>query len=218
MSISKRFFPAFFFSVLLAFPLTAQSSGGVEVRHEAQRYLLGNATRIDVNLPFGDLRVEGYEGDEVEIEFGVTCRRQNVDKCRRPAERIRVVPRIHGDRFVIGLRNTPRGRIEGVAATMSLRLPRHVALDVDLTSGDVFVTRMDSDVSVAGSIGDVDVVARQGQAGTVNVSVVAGQAELWLDDGHLLGSGFPRAIRWRGSGSATIRVKLGTGDARVRLE
>lgn len=189
-----------------------------EVHQDTRRYLLGEATAVHVNLGFGEIRVEGSDGNEIEIDYRLTCSREDLEKCRRRAERVRVVPRIRGQRFVIGLKHTPRGRIQGIQAHLVVKMPRGVPLDVDLTSGDVFVTRMQGDVVVAGGNGDVDIIAEHQKTGEVDASVVAGKAELWLGDGYLEGSGFPRSLAWNGPGTARIKVRLGTGDARIKLE
>lgn len=203
----------------LASPLgAATSKTEVEIFSSENRYFLEGARRIDVNLGFGEVRVEGGEGSHVGVDFRLTCTRQDLEKCGRRAERIRVVPRIRKGKFVVRLKHTPRGVIQGLRAHVTLTVPRGVPLDVDMVGGDVFVTKIDADVVIAGAGGDVDVVARHETIGNVNVKVVAGKAELWMGDGHMKGAGFPRSIRWRGPGASRIDIDLGTGDARVRLE
>lgn len=205
---------------VVALPCRAASGGKaqVEIFSSENRYFLEEARRIDVNLSFGEVRVEGADGSDVGVELSLTCTRQDLDKCRRRGERIRVVPRIRKGKFVVRLKHTPRGVIQGLRAHVKLTVPHDVPLDVDMVGGDVFVTRIDADVAIAGAGGDVDVVARHETTGNVNVKVVAGKAELWMGDGHMKGAGFPRSIRWQGPGSSRINIDLGTGDARVRLE
>jgi hypothetical protein len=196
----------------------AAEKSQVEIFSGEDRYHLEDARRIDVNLSFGEVRVEGSDRSDVGVVLRLTCNRQDLDKCRRRGERIRVVPRIRKGKFVLKLKHTPRGVIQGLRAHVELTVPRTVPLDVDLVGGDVFVTRMDADVAIAGGGGDVDVVARHDGTGNVNVKVVAGKAELWTGDGHMKGGGFPRSIRWQGPGESRIDIDLGAGDARVRLE
>lgn len=210
-----------FTTVLLAVLFAAvalPAAAEVEIHSQQQRYVVGGAHKIKVDLSFGRLRVEGTNAADVEADFRLTCSRQDLDKCRRRGERIRLRPRVKDGNFVIRLEHTPRGRIQGIRAELTLRVPQQLPLDVDMGGGDVFVTRMLSDVVIAGGAGDIDVIARHAQVGTVNVKVVAGKAELWMGDGHLKGAGFPRSIRWHGPGQSRIDVDWGTGDARIRLE
>ena len=191
----------------------------VEVYSDRQTYVLGDASKVKMDFTFGDVQVEGVDGNEVEIDYRLTCSRQDLEKCRRRGERIRVVPRMKKGRFVVDLKHTPRGKIQGLKAKITLRVPRQMPVDVDVVGGGgIFVTRMLSDVVIAGTHGDVDVIARHERTGKVNVSVVAGKAELWLGDGHMRGKGVFRSLKWRGPGESRINIDLGTGDARVRLE
>lgn len=204
----------FFAFVLLAVP----SRADVDVYSNEMSYLPGQAHRVNVNLGFGELQVEGIDESKITVEIRVTCSRQDFEKCKRRGERIRLVPRIKNGKFLIGLKHTPQGKVQGLNAYVKLHVPKGLPLDVDMVGGDVFVSEMLADVAVAGGGGDVDVVARHDLTGNVNMKVVAGHAELWMGDGHMKGGGFPRAIRWRGPGASRIDIQLGTGDARVRLE
>lgn len=204
--------------LLLTFLGAAASAAEVEIKTFQQPYLLGEAHLVNVDMSFGEIRVEGSDGSEVEVEFRLFCKREDLEKCRRRAERLRLVPRVKGQKLVVRLRKTPRGKIQGIRALLLLRVPRNVPIDVDLRSGQVFVNGMRSDVEIDVAFGDADLVAKHGLVGDVDVDVVAGRAELWLGDGHLKGSGWPRSIKWRGPGESRINVDVGTGKARVRLE
>lgn len=202
-------------TVLLA---AAPARAEVEIYADQQRYVVGDARKVKVDVSFGRVQVEGTDAGDVEVDFRLTCSRQDLEKCRRRSERIRVVPRVKGDSFVVYLEHTPRGRTQGIRAELKLKVPKNLPLDVDMGSGDIFVTRMLSDVVIAGGGGTIDVIASHERVGKVNVKVVAGKAELWMGDGYMKGGGFPRSIRWRGPGASRIVVDWGTGDARIRLE
>ena len=202
----------------LAAALAAPALAQVEIQSFEQSYVVGDATRLKVDVAFGELTVTGTDGNEVEVEFQLECSRQDLDKCRRRAEKIRVVPRIKGSTFRVHLDHTPRGRIQGIKATMTLRVPRRLALVVNFQGGDVFIDGMGSDIEADGTAGNIDVVAPRDTAGRVTVSVAVGKAELWLGDGHIKGTGFPRRIDWQGSGASRLLLDVETGDVRVRLE
>jgi len=207
--------PTLLVTVLVA---AAPAWAEVEIYAEQQRYVVGDARKVKVDVSFGRVQVEGTDAGDVEVDFRLTCSRQDLEKCRRRGERIRVVPRIKGESFVVYLEHTPRGRIQGIRAELRLKVPKNLPLDVDMGGGDIFVTRMLSDVVLAGGGGTIDVIAQRERVGNVNVKVVAGKVELWLSDGLMKGGGFPRSIRWQGPGAARIDVDWGTGDTRIRLE
>jgi len=190
----------------------------VEVRTLHQRYLLGDAAKLDVDLSLGDLTIEASDGESVEVDLRFACVREDLERCRRQAERIRLVPRVRGRIFHVRLAKTPRGRMHGIKAEMRMRIPRRVQLEVDIRAGDVFVTGMQSHLEIDGGVSNVDVIAGRDRTASVKVDVGAGKAELWLGDGRIEGTGFPRSLTWKGSGTSKIEVDLGSGNVRVRLE
>ncbi|MCP4659089.1 MAG: hypothetical protein GY856_27080 [bacterium] len=194
------------------------ATGQVEVRTIHQRFLLGDAAKIDVDLSLGDLTIEAADGDSVEVDLRFECVREDLERCRQRAEKIRLVPRVRGRVFHVRLAKTPKGRAQGIKAAMSLRIPPRVELEVDIRGGDVFVTGMRSDLEIDGLVGNVDVIAGRDRTASVKVDVGAGKAELWLGDGRIEGTGFPRSLTWKGSGTSKIEVDLGSGNVRVRLE
>ena len=201
--------------------LTAAAAGGeqVEVRSLHQQLLLGDATQVQVKLSFGDITVEGFAGSSVEIDMALDCDRQDMEACKRRAERIQLAPRIRRGDLQVRLDRTSRARLRGVKARLKVRIPSHVPLEVDVNSGDVYVTGLTSHVNVNSGAGDVDVLARRDRTALVNVDIGLGTADLWLGDGRVKGSGWPRSIDWRGAGEAEINVDVvGTGDVSIRLE
>ena len=191
----------------------------VEVRSLRQELLLGDATQVQVKLSFGDITVEGFDGNSVEIDLALDCDRQDMEICKKRADRIQLAPRIRRGDLQVRLARTSRARLRGIKARLKVRVPSNVALEVDVNSGDLYVTGMTSHVNVNSGAGDVDVLARRDQTALVNVDIGFGKADLWLGDGRVEGSGWPRSIDWRGSGKAEINVDVvGTGDVSVRLE
>ena len=148
----------------------------------------------------------------------IECRREDLEKCRRRAERIRLRPRTKKSTLVVKLKNTPRGRVQGLKARIRLKVPRDLALDVNVRGGGVWVGGMESHVEIDSLAGDVALTHRQELVESLKVDVGAGDADLWLADSRVKGHGFPRTLRWYGSGPARINVDVGTGDVAVRLE
>ena len=190
----------------------------VEVRKIERRAFAGEAEKLHADLSFGGLTVEGADGRDVEVEVTIQCSRQDLEKCRLRAERIRLRPRMKKGTLVVKLKNTPRGRMQGLKARMLLRVPRRLALDINVRGGGVWVGGMESDVEIDSLAGDVDLTHRRDLVAAVKVDVGVGDADLWLADSRVKGHGFPRTLRWYGSGAAQINVDVGTGDVAVRLE
>ncbi|MEM7349924.1 MAG: hypothetical protein AAF657_03905 [Acidobacteriota bacterium] len=215
MSFIRRAFIAFVASASLAGTLHAD----VEVRTLEQDLLLGDTTKVHINLSFGDISVEGIDSNQVEIEMVLDCARENIEACRTRARRVQLAPRMSQKELKIRLKRTPWARLKGIKARMKVRLPSHVSLEVDVKSGSVYITGLTSHINVDSGAGDIDILGRRDRTAMVDVDSGFGKADLWLGDGRVEGSGWPRSIDWRGSGEAEINVDLvGTGDVSIRLE
>ncbi len=203
-------------ALALSPPLAAQHQ---QVRTLRQELLPGDATQVHVNLSFGSLTVEGTRGKTVEVELALDCSRVDLEVCKTRAERIRLAPRMKKGELRVKLKNTPRGRLRGIRARMTVKMPSHVPLEVDVRGGGVYVTGLVSHVNVNSGGGDVDVLHQRDKTAVVDVDVGFGQADLWLGDGRVQGTGWPKSITWQGSGSARIDVAVvGAGDVSIRLE
>lgn len=202
--------------VSLFLPATASAD---EVRRVEQSYYAGDATRVEVQLSFGSLQVYGTDDRNAEVEFVITCRREDMQKCERRAERIRLQARLHGDTLHLELKNTPRGQIQGVDAHMKVWIPRRHGLEIDVSGGDIRVEGMRSHLEIDSAGGRVEVLYPQDDAKYVKVDVGFGEADLWTRDGSRIeGAGFPKGINWRGTGHAEVEIDLGGGEADIRLE
>ncbi len=164
------------------------------------------------------MTVQGIDSPNVEVETVFECSRENLDKCRARAQRILLQPRIKDGRMNVKLKRTPRGRLHGIKAKMLVRVPQDRILDVNVRGGGVYVAGMRSHVEVDAAAGDVDLLHTQELIGSVKVDVTVGSADLWTGGSRIKGHGFPRTLRWYGSGEATVNVDVGTGDVAVRLE
>ncbi len=207
---------AFLLLAALSTPVFAQQSA---VRSLRQEVALGDVDRVQVKLSIGDLTIEGIDGTNVEIELTLDCSREDPETCKQRAERVRLAPRVKRGELRVRLKNTPRARLRGIQARMAVRIPRHVPLEVDVTNGDLHVSGMRSHINVNSGGGDVDVTADRAGAGEVNVDVGLGGADLWLGEERIKGTGWPRALNWKGTGAAHIEIDVvGVGDVSVRLE
>jgi hypothetical protein len=202
-----------------AFSSAAAALAQVDVRHMSQSYFAGDAQRVKIHLTFGSLEVEGTSERNAEVELTIQCRRDDVEKCRSRAERIRLQPSISKGTLHLNLKNTPRGQAQGLDAVMKVRLPSNLGLEVDISGGDVTVHGMTSDLEIDSGGGDVEATFPQDRVEYVKIDVGFGHASLWTKDGNRIeGSGFPRSITWRSTGTAKVEVDMGGGGAEIRLQ
>jgi hypothetical protein len=203
-----------FAALLFTAPLAAQD---IEVSTTSQAFLLGDAQKIHLELVVGSLTVQGTDSGTVETELKLLCSRSDLEKCRRRAHRVHVAPRIDKNVFELRLKNTPRGKATGISAELLVRVPHGVPVEIDARGGDVSVSDLRSDLEIDGVAGTINVHFTQRLVRNVKIDVGAGRADLWVDDAHIEGSGFPRGVNWTGSGDYDIEIDLGAGDVDVTL-
>ena len=204
-------------ATLLAAPATSAQQAAV--RSLSQEVTLGGARRVHVKFSIGDLTVEGTDGANVEIELTLDCTRVDPDVCKARADKVRLAPRMGKRELKIKLKNTPKARLRGIQARMTVRIPSHVPLEVDLASGTLHISGLRSHININSGGGDIDVIAERALANEVEIDIGFGGADLWLGEERIKATGWPRALKWKGTGDAKIEIDVvGGGDVSVRLE
>lgn len=188
------------------------------VRRLEQKVFAGEVHTLEIDLGVGNITIEGTDGRDVEADVELFCVRQDAVKCQRRAQRIELLPRRNKGRLKMRLKGTPRGRAGGVSADMVLRIPKRLGIEVDLQAGNLVVSGLSSHMEVDVAVGDVDLKGQQSDIAKVNASVAVGQADLWIGEGRIQGTGFPRSLKWQGSGEAEWEVDVGTGDVAIHLQ
>lgn len=203
--------------VVLPFCL-AQSATAEPIMTIEQKYFAGEATSVDIELVIGSLEIEGKRGRNVEVVVELSCTREDKEKCKRRAERIRLRPRLSGEKLYLALENTPRGRAGGIEAKMTIRMPKKMGLEIDIGGGDMKIEDIYGDIEIDSAGGSVDFTGDQDKVARFKADVGFGSGELILKDGRIEATGLPRSIKWSGQGQQRIEIDLGGGEIIARLE
>ncbi len=207
------------FFLLLVATLWGQSAlAEVEVRKIEQKLAAGSARKIIVDLTVGSVKVEGVGGKNIEIEARFECTREDLDACKERAQKLYISPRNYGDRIDIRLKGTPKARLLGIKSHLVLRVPDDLPLQIDARSADVTVEGLHAGLEINSGEGNVSILHSARRVGMVTVKTGVGKVDLWVDDSHVEGTGFPRALNWHGTGEARIDVDLGKGDVNIQLK
>jgi hypothetical protein len=206
-------------TALLALALTVPAAAQVEVLKIEKTLFPGTATTLHADVTFGGVAIEGTDGRDVQVEVLVECTREDIEACRARAHQVLLRPRVKKDKLIVKLKYTPRTRVRGLKASLRLKVPRNLVLDVNVRSGGVRVEGMTSNIEIDTVSGDVELTYPLQRAGSVNVDVGFGRADLLLpDQTRVEGSGFPKRVDWKGTGPAFLEIDIGTGDATIRLQ
>ena len=190
-----------------------------EVRRIEQTYFAGEVDKIEIDVTLAGLSVEGVPGSRhAEVEVILLCSRASDEKCRRRAERIRLAPRIRGKKLALRVKGTPRGQAGGIEAQMKIKIPAEDELEIDMGGGEVSIRGMRNDVELDSGGGNIDYFGEQDLIGTFKVDVGFGKGTLWLREGSIEASGWPRSINWNGTGTSKVEIDLGGGEIKARLD
>lgn len=210
---------ALFFAMTLSLLLAASAMAEKTVRKKIEQTVFaGEVHTLEIDLGVGNITIEGTDSRDVEVEVEFSCGREDEVKCTQRAERITLVPRRKKGRLKLRLKGTPRGRAGGISAEMRLRIPRRLGIEVDLQAGNLLLSNMESHVEIDVGAGDVDINGQQASMGEIKLAVGVGKVDLWLGEGRIEGTGFPRSLNWHGNGGAELEVDIATGDVSVRLQ
>lgn len=212
--LTKILIPALFIG---ASTLAAQASNEA-VRRFTTTFAADGLEKIHIDLAFGDVTVEGHDGTTVEVDLSLFCRRQDADTCRKRAENVQVRPRLGKKRLQISLDNTMGGQLGGIDAIAVIRVPKRHMVELDLTRGKAWIRNLEGHLEVDSTAGTIDITYPQTLVAKIKIGLGAGMGELILPDGgKVASSGWPRSIKWLGSGGAEIDVDGGTALVTVNL-
>ncbi len=211
--------PVVLLLVACLLPASSGFAADKETRRIHQAYFAGNVDKVEISVTLAALSVEGVEdGRQAEVEVLLRCARQDDEKCLRRANRIALAPRIRGSKLALRLKGTPRGQAGGIEAEMRVKLPSHVALEIDVAGGEMSVKGMRHHVEIDSGGGNIDYFGEQDAIGSFKVDVGFGKGTLWLREGSIEASGWPRSITWKGTGESKVEIDLGGGEIKARLD
>ena len=200
----------------------ASADDEVTVRSDAASLPTQGARLLSLEVPVGEVHVVGTDGDQAEARLVVRCDRDS-SRCRDRARNIRLRPERSGGELsieVVGYPKSSHGR--SPQADLELRLPRGVALRVEMGVGEVDVRGLEGDVDIELGVGEARVQVAESAVGEVALDVGVGEANLRPRPRETRSSRFlflGNEIDWDGgSGRASISVEVGVGEADVELE
>ena len=212
---------------LFATPAQAAQAGS---RTITGTYEPGSAEKVQLDIPFGDVRVEGVDGGPVRARVEATC--DGDRHCAEFLKGLRLESDVRGRTLRVKLecpkshaawnlghdRDGSDGRDSGLRVTV--QIPRSLALDLNVGAGEVNIEGLRDDVSIDMGAGEVTV--RMAERVVQSVDVNLGVGETVIHQGgrtqeyaRVLGG----PVRWSaGKGDAGIEVNLGAGEVEVTLE
>ena len=196
---------------------------------------------LTLNSSIGDVEITAVEGArEVTIEVQLTPRRGGFFSSKRQAEReiqeAKLSTSVEGSKLDLHISPAADGdrRFE---EDWSIELPPDLAIEIDHGVGDIVIRNTASRIEIDSGVGDVKLEILSGDVavdlgvGTAAVRAPAepyasargesgvGDATIKVRSERISGSGFlGKSASWNGSGSQSIEVSVGVGDAVITLD
>ena len=204
------------FSMMSAMLFLGSPVGAQEVEREiARQYAVQADQFLHLRLRFGALVVEGHDGDLVEVASTIRCS----GDCQNAVDRIDLEATSRSDQLIVTMKGAAKGVFRRLNISNRVLVPRGVALEVDMQSGDVEVSGIGEDIEIDITNGDATVRMLEPDVGTVELDVTAGSAVVYKDGDEIRAQGrLGRSLEWKGDGEAYVEIDIAVGDARVHID
>jgi hypothetical protein len=179
----------------------------------------GREVRVD--FPVGTFQVEASDQNQVVFELNARCRGWWSGRCEDRARRIHIESEDHDGTLRLSVEGYPKMNAGGLNLHGVLRVPRDLALHLEMGVGDLDVRDMEGDLHVELGVGDADIRSPGSAVRSVDVSTGVGDADVRTRRGGAVRrhSFISSTASWdEGRGRSEIHLKVGVGDATVRVD
>lgn len=206
--------------LILAVLLWAVPASAREVvRSFRQQIPVGSAARIHLDFPVGEIRVEGSDGRQVDLDVQITCDRP-ASRCEDAANGLRLVYNAAGGQLEVKVKDWPHwGGTKGLSVNATIHVPRGLPLSADLGVGSLTIQGIAADVTADLGVGEVHVNLPKEAIGSAAIDTGIGEASLSAGGRHYSSEGLiTRQINWdKGTGRGRVKVDCGVGEIHVTL-
>lgn len=205
----------------LLLPVPAHADDSETLRTLKINLTSGDAESLRLDVPVGEVQVEGTDGNQVVVRVALNCNRPVKERCREMARKVELSSGNSGSTLQVELDGWPKNlNNSGLSAAVEIQMPRQLGLRAELGVGEFRSVGLISDLSLDIGVGEANIRAREADVRRVNLEVGVGEAILRTRDRDIEGSGFiGRDLAWSdGPGKANLKVDCGVGEVDVRLD
>jgi hypothetical protein len=208
----------FLAAAALLWTLPARADSDEVVRRWAKQLPAGNVERVLVDVPVGEVTIEGSNGPQVDFEVTLECDERG-GACEDLAKRVKVVYSREGGDLTLRLKEWPKSRNKGLEAHVRVRVPRTLSLKADLGVGQMNIQALESNVDADLGVGELNITLPVASVGSVNADTGIGEANLSAAGRRYESAGLvAKEIRWnKGTGKSRVEADCGVGEIDIRL-
>jgi len=190
------------------------------VRSFRQQIPMGSANRIHLDFPVGELRVEGWDNRQGDLDVEIACEGGGTSRCRRVAQDLRVVYNTDKGQLEIHVKDWPSfGAVRGLNVIATVHVPRSLPLRADLGVGEMTIQGIAGDLTAKIGVGEIQATLPKAAVGSARLDAGIGESSLVAFGRRYSSSGLiSRKLTWdRGTGHSRVKVDCGVGEIRVTL-
>jgi hypothetical protein len=189
------------------------------VRSFRQQIPMGGASRIHLDFPVGELRVEGWDNRQVDLDVAIACE-GGTSRCRKVAQELRIVYNAAGGQLEIHVKDWPSfGAVRGLNVIATVHVPRNLTLRADLGVGEMTIQGIAGDLTAKVGVGEIQATLPKEAIGSARLDAGIGESSLVAFGRRYSSSGLiSRKLTWdRGTGHSRVKVDCGIGEIHVTL-
>lgn len=209
---------SFFAALFIAGFAAAARAGDVPV--DQMSFPVPRDKEVRVDFPVGSFRVEASTDSRVSFDLRAHCHGWMGGRCEERARRIHIESDDASGTLRLSVEGYPKMNVGGLSLRGVLRLPREIAVRVEMGVGDLQISDMEGDVEVDLGVGDASIHSSRTAVRSVDVSTGVGDADIRTRGGNVSRHGFiSSTASWdEGRGRSSVNLRVGVGDATVRVE
>lgn len=200
--------------VLSVFLTLSSLSVADNYKNISQTLDAGGLDSLHIEFSVGELEVEVWEGESIELDIELKAERSWLTWRRRKVEDIEVDIRTSGDELFLAIDENKLNQ------HWVVKVPAKLALEIELGVGEIRIDGLDNNLKLELGVGEVEVITATDNFGQIRAAVGVGDATL---RGFGAGAENERSFvsadaHYEGSGEYQIEIDLGVGETSVRLD
>ena len=109
-----------------------------EVKRALQEISVDDYKLVGLHLPLGNVLLEPSEGESLQLAMAIDCSTSS-SGCRKKAEKLDLVTTRQADRLLLKISGLTSAKISGLTVNLHLRVPRALAMEMNIGTGNVAV-------------------------------------------------------------------------------
>ena len=187
---------------------------------DSQVFTVSRQHRVRLEFPIGELRVIPSDDLRVRFDLRIRCRGRTDEHCAELANKLQLESDDTGNTLSLKLEGYPKWLRKGFTAMGELRVPRSLAVRIEMGVGQLDVEGLEGDLDVELGVGQADLRLPRARMREVSVDTGIGDATIRGGGSETASSRFlGTRVSWsQGRGPSDVRVHVGVGEGTVRLE